>query len=38
MMHIKEPLLLVGRIAHVAAAGFLFRYLRGPLLCVWRNI
>ena len=31
MMHIKEPLLLIGRVAHVAAAGFLSRYLSGPL-------
>ena len=25
MMHIKEPLLLIGKVAHVAAAGFLSR-------------
>ena len=30
MMHIKEPLLLIG-VALVAAAGFLSRYLSGPL-------
>ena len=32
--HIKEPLLLTERVAHVAAAGFLSRYLNGPLLYV----
>ena len=31
MMHIKEPLLLIGKISHVTAAGFLSRYLSGPL-------
>ena len=31
MMHIKEPLLLIGKSSHVAAAGFLSRYLSGPL-------
>ena len=31
MMHIKEPLQLIGKIAHVAAAGFLTHYLSGPL-------
>ena len=31
MMHIKEPLLLIERVAYVAAAGFLSRYLGGPL-------
>ena len=31
MMHIKEPLLLIRKKAHVAAAGFLSRYLNGPL-------
>ena len=35
MMHIKEPLEIV---AHVAAAGFLPRYLSGPLPYVWRHI
>ena len=30
MMRIKEPLLLIG-VAHVAEAGFLTRYLCGPL-------
>ena len=29
MVHIKEPLLLIGK--SVAAAGFLSRYLNGPL-------
>ena len=29
MMHIKEPLLLLERVAHVAAVGFLSRYLSG---------
>ena len=32
MVHIKEPLLLVQRVAHVATAGFLSCYLSGPLL------
>ena len=27
MVHIKEPLLLIERVAHVAATGFLSRYL-----------
>ena len=31
MMHIKEPLLLIGVSTHVAAAGFLSRYLNGLL-------
>ena len=31
MVHIKEPLLLIERVAHVTAAGFLSRYLNGPL-------
>ena len=31
MVHIKEPLLLMERVAHVAAAGFFSRYLSGPL-------
>ena len=32
MLHIKEPLLLSReRVAHVVAAGFLSRYLSGPL-------
>ena len=35
MMHIKEPLLLI---AHVAVAGFLSRYLSGPVPYVWRHI
>ena len=30
MVHIKEPLLLE-RVAHVVAAGFLSHYLSGPL-------
>ena len=34
VMHIKEPLLQVGKIAHVAAVGFFSRYLSGPLLYV----
>ena len=32
MMYIKDFLLLIGKVAHVAAAGFLSRYLSGPLL------
>ena len=31
MMHIKELLLLIGKSSHAAAAGFLSRYLSGPL-------
>ena len=31
MMHIKEHLLLIGKVVHVAAAGYLSRYLSGPL-------
>ena len=31
MVHIKEPLLLIGKSSHVAAAGFLSGYLSGPL-------
>ena len=31
MVHIKEALLLIGKSSHVAAAGFLSHYLRGPL-------
>ena len=29
MMHIKEPLLLIGKSSHVAAAGFRSAYLSG---------
>ena len=38
MVHIKEPLLLTERVAHVAAAGFLSHYPSGPLPYVQRNI
>ena len=38
MVHIKEPLLLIEKIAHVAAAGFLSHYLCGPLPYVRRHI
>ena len=39
MVYIKEPLLLIGKkISHVAAAGFLSRYLNGPLPYVRRHI
>ena len=31
MMHIKEPVQLIERIAHVVAAGFLSHYLSGSL-------
>ena len=31
MVHIKEPLLLIRKVAHVVAADFLFHYLSGPL-------
>ena len=30
MVHIKEPLLLIERVAYVAAAGFLSHYQNGP--------
>ena len=30
MMHIKEPLLLIGKSSYVAAAGFLSHYQNGP--------
>ena len=39
MMHIKESLLLIGKIKPIVAeAGFLSRYLNGPLLYVRRLI
>ena len=38
MVHIKEPLLLIGRIAHVAAAGFLSHYQSGTLPYVRRHV
>ena len=38
MVHIRGPLLLIGSIAHVSAAGFLSRYLSGPLQCVTINM
>ena len=38
MVHIKEPLLQIERVAHVAAAGFLSHYLSGPLPYVRRHI
>ena len=31
MMHIKEPLMLIGKSSYVAAAGLPSRYLSGPL-------
>ena len=38
MVHIKEPLLLIGnREAHVAAAGFHSHYLNGPVPYVRRH-
>ena len=37
MLHIKEPLLLIG-VAHVAATGFLSHYLSGTLPYVRRHI
>ena len=30
MVHIKEPLLLIGKSSYVAAAGFLSHYQNGP--------
>ena len=30
MVHIKEPLLLIDKVAYVAAAGFLSHYQNGP--------
>ena len=39
MMHIKEPLLLIVKsVAHVAAEGFMSRYLSSPLPYVLRHI
>ena len=38
MMHIKEPLLLIGKSSLVVTAGFLSRYLSEPLRYVWRDI
>ena len=38
IVHIKEPLLLIGKSGYVAAAGFLSRYLNGPLPYVRRYI
>ena len=38
VMHIKEPLLLIENNTHVAAGGFLSRYLSWPLPHVWRHI
>ena len=38
IVHIKEPLLLIGKVAHVEAAGFLSRDLNGPLPYVRRHI
>ena len=37
MLHIKEPLLLIGKSSHVAAADFLSHYLSGPLPYVRRH-
>ena len=38
MVHIKEPLMVIKKSILVAAAGFLSRYLSGPLPYVWRHI
>ena len=38
MVHIKEPLLLIGKIAHVAVGGFLSRCMNGPYRYVRCNI
>ena len=38
MVHIKEPLLLIGKSSYVVAASFLSRYLNGPLPYVRRHI
>ena len=38
IVRIKEPLLLIGRITHVAAAGFVSCNLNGPLPYVRRLI
>ena len=38
MMHIKKTFSANKRVAHVAAAGFLSRYLNGPLPYVRRHI
>ena len=39
MMHIKHPLLLIGKNSPCSGdSGFPLRYLSGPLPCVWRHI
>ena len=38
MVHTKQPLLQLERVAYAAAAGFLSRYLSGPLPYVGRHI
>ena len=38
MMHIKEPLLLIGKSSTFGGSGFLSRYLNGPLPYVCRHI
>ena len=38
MMHIKEPLLLIGKSSLCGGSGFPFSYLSGPLPYVWRHI
>ena len=38
MVHIKEPLLLIGKRIPCGGSGFLSRYLSGPLPYVQRNI
>ena len=38
MVHIKEPLLLIGKCSPCGGSGFLSRYLSGPLPYVLRHI
>ena len=38
MVHIKQLLLLIGKSTHVGVAGFLSRYVNGPLPYVRRHI
>ena len=38
MVHIKEPLLKLERVADVVAACFLSCSMNGPLQCVWHHI
>ena len=37
IVHIKDPLLLIKKVAHVASAGFFSHYRNGPRSYVWRR-